>query len=168
MTALKTIETKLNDVFKGLPPMPENGKESLVKVWPWIALVLGLLQILAAWALWGLVTAAQRIIDTVNSYSSLYTTARSVGLSSLDKTFIYLGVVVLLVDGVILLMAFPQLQKRNRKGWDLLFLGALLNVGYAIVEIFIHDRGMSSFIFNLIGSAIGFYLLFQVRDKYKA
>lgn len=161
MTSLKSIETKLQDVFKGLPPLPNNAKESLVKAWPWIALVFGILQLLAAYSLWRLTSFVERL----NTLVTYYTAASP--LSATDKMVIYLGVIVLLVDAVILLMAYPHLKTRNRRGWDLLFLGALINVAYGVVQIFISGRGVGSFVFSLIGSTVGFYLLFQVQDKYK-
>ena len=74
--------------------------------------------------------------------------------------------VVLVVEGVLFLLAFPKLQKRERKGWDLLFLAALLNVAYSVLTIFIDGRGFGSFLVNLVGSAIAFYLLFQVKSKF--
>ncbi|MBI3624174.1 hypothetical protein HY218_00925 [Candidatus Saccharibacteria bacterium] len=139
--------------------MPENAKETLVKAWPWIALVFGVLQLLAAWGLWQLT----RFVESLNNLV-LYTAAKPI--TGFDKTLIYLGVLVLVVDGIILLLAYPHLKLRNHKGWELLFLGALLNVVYGVVELFINGRGIGSFVFSLIGSAVGFYLLFQVRDKY--
>lgn len=165
MAALKKAEQSLQDVFKGLPPLPANAKESLAKAWPWLALVFGVLQLAAAWALWRLTQVTQALSDFANSLS-VYYTGRTVGLSSLDKTLIYLGLAVLVVDAVILLMAYPELKKRTARGWDLLFLGALLNLLYAVLTIFIDGRGMGSFIFSLLGSGVGFYLLFQVREKY--
>lgn len=161
MTSLQTIESRLQKLFKDLPPLPANAKESLVKAWPWIALVFGILQLLAAYSLWRLTSFVERL----NSLITYYTAASP--LSATDKMIIYLGVIVLLVDAVILLMAYPHLKTRSRRGWDLLFLGALINVAYGVVQIFISGRGVGSFIFSLIGSAVGFYLLFQVQDKYK-
>lgn len=152
-------------MFKGAPALPDNAKKSLVDAWPWIALVFGILQLLAAWGLWGITRFVDRINDATNSLS-LYYTGRSAGLSAMDKNVIYLALIVLLVDAVILLLAFPELKKRTKKGWDLLFLGSLINVVYAVVSVFIHNRGVSSFIFSMISSIIGFYLLFQVKDKY--
>lgn len=166
MGTLKTLETKLEDMFKGLPPLPASSKETLAKVWPWLALIFGVLQLAAAWALWGLIRASDRLIDYANEFS--YYTGQRLGPSSIDKTMVYLGVIVLVADAVILLMAYPALAKRQRKGWDLLFLGALLNVVYSIVAIFIDGRGVGSFIFSLLGSAVGFYLLFQVREKFSS
>ncbi len=157
MSSLKTIEDKLAELFKNAPSMSENGKDTLVKVWPWIALIFGALQVLAAWGLW----------ELTRFTSDLLITGLTAAPSGIDKTFIYLGIIVLLIDGVILLMAFSPLSRHERRGWDLLFAGALLNLAYSVISIFINERGVPSFIFSLIASAIAFYLLFQVRDKYK-
>jgi hypothetical protein len=161
MGVVKKIESKLAEVFKGTPNLSDSSRETLVGAWPWIALVFGVLQLLAAWALWNLL----RFADTVVNYSSFYVEYPST-VSSSDRVIIYLGIVVLLVDAAILLMAYPELKKRVRRGWDLLFLGALINLAYSVLSLFIHGRGFGSFIFSLVGSAIGFYLLFQVRGKY--
>jgi predicted neutral ceramidase superfamily lipid hydrolase len=165
MELVKKIETKLEEAFKGLPEFPKSSKETLAQIWPWMALIAGILQIAAAWALWRLT----RVVDAINqiaTYYSQYYSTQNVGLSTYDKTVIYLGIIMLIVDAVILLMAFSPLRERSRKGWDLLFLGALINVAYSVVSIFINGRGVSSFIMSLIGSAIGFYLLFQVKEKF--
>lgn len=165
MAAIKQLEKTIGDLFKSAPPMPEKSKQSLVNAWPWIALVFGVIQLFAAWSLWGLTRFVERVNDATNSLS-LYYTGHAAGLSSTDKLVIYLALLMLLVDGVLLLMAYPELKKRSRRGWDLLFLGSLLNLAYALVSLFIRDRGVGSFLFSLLGSAVGFYLLFQVKDKY--
>lgn len=165
MGALKTAEKRLSSVFKDMPALSESSKEGLANAWPWLALVGGILQLLVAWGLWQLVSRVDRVTDAYNSLA-LYYTGASMGLSSADKMIIYLGILILLVDAVILLMAFPHLQKRARRGWDLLFLGTLINVAYAVTQLFTYGRGVGSFIFSLLGSAIGFYLLFQVRETF--
>ncbi len=164
MKAVKDIENKLGDLYKGAPAMPDSSKESLANAWPWIALVFGVLQLLAAWFVWGVIASVEKLYTATNIYTAY--TGVNYGLSSMDKLFIYLGAVMLVVDGVILLMAYGPLKNRARRGWDLIFLAALLNLAYAVVSLFIQDRGVGSFIGSLIGSAIGFYLLFQVRDKF--
>lgn len=163
MSAVTKLEKQIGGLFKGAPALPENSKEGLVKAWPWIALVFGVLQLIAAWGLWELTRRSERLLDTL----SMYYTHTDYGLGGFDKMMIYLGIVVLLIDSVILLTAFPQLQRRAKRGWDLLFLGALLNLGYSLVSLFIDDRGIGSFIFSVLTSALGFYLLFQVHDKYR-
>ena len=165
MGAVKQLESSIEKVFKDLPHLPESSREGLAKIWPWLALIGGVVQLMAAWALYRVADWADKVYDLANSLSAYYG-VREVGPSSFDKTVIYVGVAVLAVEAVILLLAFPKLQKRQRSGWDLLFLGALINVVYAVLQIFTYQRGIGSFIMSLIGSALGFYLLFEVKGKF--
>ncbi|MCE7936842.1 hypothetical protein DYH10_03615 [Candidatus Saccharibacteria bacterium CPR2] len=167
MSALKGLEDKLAEAFKGFPQLPKNAKEGLVNFFPWLALIFGVLQLVAAWSLWGLTRISSRWLDVTNDYYKAVTGRDyGIGLSSTDKMIIYIGLIVLVVDAVILLMAYPHLKTRARRGWELLFLGSVINVVYSVVTIFIDGRGIGSFLLSLIGSAVGFYLLYQVRDYY--
>ena len=161
MELVKKAEAALAGVYKGAPKLSNNTKETLVKIWPWLALIFGIIQLFAALTLW-------RLTSRVNELVSYYgvVTNTNVGYSGMDKFFIYTAIIILLIDAVILLMAYPKLAKRQKSGWDLLFLGSLLNVGYSIVNLPISGRGFGDFILSLLGSAIGFYLLYQVKEKY--
>jgi len=163
MKVLAKAESELADLFKAAPPLSSKAKDALAKVWPWLALVGGILQVLAAWGLWQLIDNTEEVVSYINQ-----ALGTDVGYSSSDKLFIYLSVVTLLVSGILMLMAFPKLKKGEKKGWDLIFLGALLNAVYSVFNLFIDGRGFSSFLFALIGTAIAFYLLFQVREKFKS
>lgn len=163
---IKNIENQLEGIFKSAPKIPENGRKSIVEIMPWVALVFGILQLLAAWALYGLTTVASGYIELADQISRSVG-GRGVGLSSGEKTIIYSGIILVLIDAVILLIAFPKLQQKLKSGWDLLFLGSLINVVYAIVSIFMSGRGVSNFILSLIGSIVGFWLLFQIKSHYK-
>lgn len=165
MEAVKKLESSLEKVFKDLPHLPESTRSGLASIWPWLALIGGVLQLFAAMALYRLADYASGLYDLANSLS-VYYGVQNVGPTSFDKTIIYLGVAVLAVEAVILLMAFPKLQKRQKAGWNLLFLGALINVVYSVLQIFTYNRGMGSFVMSLIGSALGFYLLFEVKGKF--
>lgn len=164
MSSIKKIEDKMAASFKDLPHLPESSRKGLADIWPWLALIGGILQLVVAFGLWQLTRVVGAYTDLANSLAAY--TGQTVGLTSTDKMVIYLGIVILLADAVILLMAFPKLQQRLRAGWDLLFLAALVNLAYAVVTIFIDGRGLGSFIMSLVGSAIGFYLLFEVREKF--
>jgi hypothetical protein len=164
---VKKAEEVLADVFKGLPNLSDSTREALAKFWPWLALIGGVAQLIAAWALWGVI----HLTVVISDYSAGYyqsVTGRHIGISSFDKTMLYLGILVLVVDAVILLMAYPKLKVRARAGWDLLFLGALVNVVYSVLSLLLHDRGFVNFLSGLAGSFVGFYLLFQVRGKFGA
>lgn len=161
MEVVKIAETTIGGWFKNAPSLSNNAKESLTKIWPWLALVFGVLQLLVALTLWRLVHVSNSLITYYGQIMN-----HDYGLSSTDKMIIYLSILVVLVDAVILLMAYPKLAKREKSGWDLIFLGSLLNVVFSVLNLLISGRGFGSFISSLIGSAIGFYLLFQVREKF--
>jgi len=165
MKQLEQAEKSLSGLFKDLPSLPKNGKDTLVNIVPWLALVFGVIQVFVAIGVWRLADVVDRAADLVNTYSAFYAVPAA-HISTFDRTVIYLGAVVLLIDGVIGIMAYKALAARQRRGWDLLFLAALINVAYAVLSIFINGRGFGSFIMSLIGSAIGFYLLFQIQGAY--
>jgi hypothetical protein len=161
MGALQKLEDQLAGLFKDLPALPKGAKDALVQYWPYLALLLGILQLLAAWSLWNVANYASKWLDYASSV-----TGTSVGYSETDKLIIYGGVVLLTVNAVIFFMAYGPLLKKAKKGWDLLFLTTIINVVYGFVQIFMTSRGIGSFIGSLVGSAIGLYLLFQIRDRY--
>lgn len=165
MEMVKKLEKKLGDLYKDLPALPKNVKETLATIWPWVALVLGVLQLAAAWSLWRLFDRAQPLLDLANQYSQ-YFTGESIGYSSFEKTMIYVAIAMLVVQGAIMLMAFGPLKNRLKRGWDLVFLSALVSVAYAVVTIFIDARGFGSFVVSIVLTGVGLYFLFQLKDLY--
>lgn len=167
MELVRRIENKLAELYKGAPVLPKKAKDVIVEYLPYFVLLGAVLQAWTAYVLWRLADVAERFSDFANSLSAYYG-GPAVGLSAFDKTVIYLGVILLAVEALLMLIAFSPLKKRARRGWDLLFLVSLLQIVYAVALIFVDGRGVGSFIFSLIGAAIGFYFLFQIRDHYKA
>ena len=166
MSQLTALETKLGDLYKSAPALPKDTKKTIVEWWPVVALVLGVVQLWAAYALWHLYSISNRFIDYANSFYTY--TGQHVGYSGSDKIVIFAGVLVVALSGVLMLMAYGPLKAHAKRGWDLLFLGVMLSVVYAVINIFIDGRGLGSFISNLIGVAIGLYFLYQIRDAYTA
>jgi hypothetical protein len=161
MELVKKAETALAGVFKGAPKMSDSAKESLVKAWPWLALIFGVLQLWAAWSLYELVRAYDRVDTVLGAYFNTYS-----AYTGSDKFFIYLSLAVLVIDAIILLVAYPKLARRQKRGWDLIFLGALLNLVYGVLNLFVAGRGFGTLLGTIIGSTIAFYLLLQVREKF--
>lgn len=161
---IKPFEQALAPLFKGLPSLPENSRKALVKYWPILALVFGVLQLFAVFGLWQLGHTTNTLVDYANevSIASGYgTVTPHLGL------FYYLGMISLAVDALILLVAYAPLKAHSKRGWDLIFLGALINLLYGILIVFdTHYGSVGNLIGSLIGSAIGFYLLFQIRPYY--
>jgi uncharacterized BrkB/YihY/UPF0761 family membrane protein len=163
---LTKLEKTLQPIFKGTPPLSKGGREWLVKAWPVLALVFGVLQLLLAINLWRFAHSVDHFVDYANQIARTYGNGDVVHHLGL---FYWLALLSLFVDGAILLMAFPHLKARRKQGWDLLFLGATLNLLYGLFSAFdTYYGGVSKFIGTIIGSAVAYYLLFQVRELYGA
>ena len=163
------IEKKLNEVFVTKAPvqLPEKAKKWIVEYSPYIGLVLGVLGVLAAMSLW---RSAHYVNDFVKEVDRLYgdygITGRSNRVSPDLGVSFWIAWMSLLSQAVISVIAFPGLKARSKvRGWNLLFYSAVISL---VSGIFygLYDSSVSSVIGRIIGSAIGFYFIFQVRSYY--
>ncbi len=166
MELLKTIEDSLAPLFKQ-PEMPDGGKKWFVKYLPILALIGGILQAISALLLWQAWYVADNYLGIANDIARSYGAQTSLGRPA--ALWFWLALTSVVIGAVILLMAYKPLKEKQKKGWDLLLLGSVINVVYAVLLIFVgsgYGGGFSNFIFSLIGSAIGFWILFQIRKSY--
>lgn len=167
---LAQLETKMSEVFVGkAPALPAGGKKFIVEVAPWLALLGGVFSLLAGLSLWRWAHVANNAINYVNNLCDAYAVnaGACANISNSRLTFwIWLAIAVLVVEGVLYLLAFPGLRDRKKQGWNYIFYGGLVNVVYAVVSLFTDYNAVGGFIGSLIGAAIGFWLLFQVRSAY--
>lgn len=120
--------------------IPQNGRELIVKIAPWIILVLLLLSIGPILVLLGLGTVLVPFGGV--AYASGF------------------GIAALFLIGYCVLMvaALPGLFRRKRQGWTLAFYAELLSI--------VSSLASGSIVGAIIGGLIGLYLLFQVRTLY--
>lgn len=164
MSALP-LEKSLGDLFvKQAPALPPNGKKALVQYIPWISLILGLISLWTVYVLWHWAHLASNLINYANSISAAYggPTVASNRLS----VGIWLGIAVLAVEALLYIAAFPGLRDRKKAGWNMLYYALIINIVYGVVILFTNYGGVGNLIGTIIGSAIGFYFLFQIRDSY--
>lgn len=167
MELVRKVEKSLGDMLKDTPKLPKNVTETLANIAPWLVLIFGVLQLAGAWALWRLMDRVQPLADLANQYSQ-YFGGETIGYSAGQKAVIYFSIALLVIEAVLMLMAFSPLKERLKRGWDLVFMSSLISVAYSVLLIFIDNRGFGSFLFSLIGTAVGFYILFQVRPLYSS
>jgi cation transport ATPase len=165
MGAIQSLESTLQDWFvKKAPALPDNAKDILVKYLPWINLVFGILALYLVYALWHWAHTANNLVDFANNLSAAY------GGSTVDTTSmnfgIWLAIIVLAVEALLYIVAFPATRDRKKSGWNLMFYAMLVNIAYGVVVMFTAYGDFSNFIGSVIGSAIGLYLLFQIRSRY--
>lgn len=162
---LQKLETMVAEWYGKAPKMSDSARKGLAGALWWLALIFGVLQLWAAWALWRLsdyIAPLNRAADYVNEYFG-----RTVVDNNLNF-FFYAAVVVVAVDAVILLLAVPGLKAFKKIGWSLLFYSLLLNVVYGFVRMFSDvGGGLWAFLWGLLVSAAVGYFLFQARDNFK-
>ncbi len=162
---VSALEKWLEGINKQLPQIPKKGQDVIAQLAPWLALAGGIFSLIGTWGFWQAGHAVNRLVDWSNNLSRIYGTGEVISTPSLGFTW-YLSLVLLLVQAALLLAAFPKLREGKKSGWDLLFYDSLLGVLIGLVYIFTPGYGFFSFIGYLIGAAISFYLLFQVRSHF--
>jgi hypothetical protein len=164
MAALDSLEKSLEGIFvKNAPALPERGKEVVVSWLPWINLILGILTLWAVLTLWHWAHLANNAVDYINQLNATYGTGTVVHKLT---GMVWLGLIVLAIEAVLYLMAFPATRARQKSGWNLMFYALLVNLVYGIIVLFTDYGGFGTFLSYLLGSVIGLWLLFQIRGKY--
>lgn len=137
------LENELEPIFLGkFPPFPENVKEFLVKYGPYVMLVGAIFTLFGLLAAFGIGTAAL-----------------GVGMIAYGGGFnMYVGLLIATVIMVMYLMAFSPLRARKRAGWNLLYYALILSLISNLLQL-----ALFAFI---IGGVLGFWVLFQIREKY--
>jgi hypothetical protein len=159
------LETKLDTIFeKNAPKLPVHARKTIAEWAPWISLLAGVLSLLSAYWLWQAANAVSAYVDLANQLSAAY---GSTVMTSNMTFWVWLGLAFLVVEGLLYVLAFPGLKARKKAGWNYLYWGVLINVAYAVISLFTLN-GVAGFVGSLIATAIGLWLLFQVRSEYKA
>lgn len=140
---MDSLIKSMEEMFKKLPALPASGVDVLFKIAPWIALIFGILGILGSLAAFGIFTA----------YAPL---ATAVGV---NYGLGYVAGVGGAIASVLLLVAFPGLKAGKMGGWKLLFYSEAVSALTSLVGISIG---------GIIGALIGFYILFQIKPRYKS
>lgn len=161
---LNQLEASLESLFKGAPKLPEKAKDAIVGWLPWINLILGLLTLWAAYALWQWADVANTFVNYANELSrALGGTGVSVDRFTVG---VWIAIAVLVIEAILYLAAFPGTRDRKKSGWNLLFYALLVNIVYGVVVLFTDYGGVGNFLGYVIGSFIGLYFLFQLKPKY--
>lgn len=160
---LAKLETKLDEWLNKKAPfqMPASAKDSLVRYMPWLTLLAGVVLLWMAYWSWNATLALNRVADYLNQWSVAYGTGAAV--SPLNSLMVWVSVILMVVEGVIFFMAYPGLKAKQKKGWNLLFWAALLNVLVGVAQI-LAVNGYA--LISLLSAVVGLYVLFQIRGSY--
>jgi hypothetical protein len=143
--SVSDLEAKLDNYFgKKAPQLPEKAKEVIVKYGPYltlVALVLSLPMILAGLGLGAVIAPFMLASGAQSSFH------------------FSIGIIFSLITLVLTIMALPGLFKRQMSAWKLMFYSSLVTVVENILSFSLGNL--------IIGTAISWYFLFQIRSYYK-
>ncbi len=146
--SLSELEKTLEEYFgKKAPALPQNIKEIIVKIAPYLSILSIILVVPSIFLLFGLGSLATTLAPLGGAYA----------VTQLPTMWIS---ILLLVPVVILeAIAIPGLFARKATAWRYLYWAQIISAVSSLVQ------------FNIIGAiislAIGLYLLFQVKSFYK-
>ena len=143
-TIIDNLEEKLTEIFgKKMPELPEKFKTVMVKIIPYLMVVLLILWIPVILALIGIII-----------------TATPFALLGGAKGF---GYIVSIICGLVMIglqiEAIPGLFKKQIKAWRLLFYISLVNVIATLLKLNIWGL--------IVETVISWYFLFQIKNHYK-
>ena len=147
-STLAAIEENLELYLgKKAPALPSNIKDLLVKLAPWITLILLILTlplVLFAIGLGAIVAPFAFVLGPGYgvSYGVTYT----------------LSMLILAVSLVLEALSIPGLFKRSAQGWRYAYYATLVGVVSSLVSLHIVSA--------VVSGLIGFYILFQIRSYY--
>jgi hypothetical protein len=141
------LERWLAPMFAKLPHLPPHARETLAGVAPWLALLGGILGLLG-------VFSAGFLTSVLFSYAWF-----GGGMANL---FLTVSLLIAVLASVLDLLAYTPLTARKKRGWNLIFYGAVLSAVSVLLNV-IFGYGT---LFGLVGSFIGLWLLFEIRGMY--
>ncbi|MFA5024962.1 MAG: hypothetical protein WC503_00445 [Candidatus Shapirobacteria bacterium] len=142
---LGQIEDKLDYYFgKKAPVMPENIKELIVKYSPYLTIAVLVFSLPALLLAFGLTTVAMPFA---------YMSGVRPGFS-----FSLIGIISLAAL-VFEVLAIPGLFKKTKQAWKYMFYASLISFLSSVLSL-----NLGSII---IGGAISFWILFQIKSLYK-
>ncbi len=141
---------KVENIFKGLPHLPPDWRDFLVKIAPYGALIGGVFSILGGLSSLGL---SSRL-------GPLYMFYRNAPGATL---YLLLSGIIMLACGALMLLSYKPLAAKQMKGWIYMFWIAVINlINIFLGALFLYGTGL----FSLIWVAVGFYLLFEIKSAY--
>ncbi|HUD43953.1 MAG TPA: hypothetical protein VMR41_00215 [Patescibacteria group bacterium] len=136
----KDVVTTLEEFYAKAPALPKNAKDLLVQFLPWIALIFGILGIIGGLGVVG--------VSPLAALGGFHTAIN-----------VLIGGILTIISSVLLLMAYPGLNKHLQTGWKYSFWSEAVSLVGSLIA--------GSIVGGIIGALIVYYLLFQVKSYYK-
>ena len=146
---MENLEKFFEDIFtkKVSYKIPTGGKEWLVTWAPWLVIISVVLSIYS-------------IIQMLSVGAIMGKAGFLFGVSAIPRYYLYLAVFA--VQTLVIAASFPGLKSRHKSGWRMLYYATLIS----LIQGVLSSQNMGGVVWSVIGSAIGLYILFQIKDRY--
>jgi hypothetical protein len=142
---LKKMESFFDEYLgKKAPAFPSNIKQGIVKFGPWVLVVLLIIGFFGIFAGLGLTLASIPVLFAQNAGQAI---------------LIILTTLLALATFIMQAIAVPGLFKTKKSSWYLVYYATLLG--------FIQSLLVVNIVSGLIFTAIGLYILFQIKSYYR-
>lgn len=158
METIHKLETTVAKWYKSMPHLPKGGRDWIAQnVW-WIVLIGVILGALGVVALFSTL-----LLGTVFLGGLLGGYGLVAGAAATIAVFVSLAfsIATIVIDG----LAIQPLKRMQKRGWELLFITALISVVSLLAHLIL-NHSFSGFVSGVIGLLIGGYLLFEIRDHF--
>lgn len=158
MEFVNKTEARVANWYSKLPHLPPNVRQWLgTNVW-WITLIGVILAALAVVNIFFFGALAALFIVGVGGPIG----AAIVGTGMLIALVAFAAVIV---EGIIAAIAISPLKAKQKRGWSLLLLFIIVEIGFAVVA-FVFTFDLASLIMNILWAAVAGYFLFEIRDQF--
>lgn len=161
--SLAGLEKWAHETFDTKNPVkiPDGGRKWIADNAWWLAAIGGVLSLLAALSMW---QGARYFTLLINDVS--YLTGQNALLPNVSLWW-YVLLLITVVEGIVLLFAVSKLKQQQKAGWNLLFYLSLAMTLFGVVSVFTPGYGIGSLIASLLGVAITWTILMQIRSYFK-
>ncbi|MFZ2125181.1 MAG: hypothetical protein WA087_03205 [Candidatus Saccharimonadales bacterium] len=159
MEQIKQIEKTIEGWLKPLPHLPAEWRKWLGEnVW-WITGIGVIVDVFVIINIYNAATA----INSLNNFFKSYGLATSSGWT----ISLTVSIVLIALMTVIMAMAVNPLKEHKKKGWDLMFLATGISIASSVLTA-VFGGDLSSLLMNLIGAAVGVYVLFELKSHFNS
>lgn len=162
MESIHKLEKTVADWYKSVLHLPAGGQKWLAdNVW-WVVLIGLILTVLSVFPL---IAGVLFVGAVAGGLGAAYGGAYSAALVGTALIAVWVLIAFLLFEAVLMALSISPLKAHKKKGWDLLFIIALVNVVSVVVSGLIGFNFMA-LVWGLLWSAVGAYFLFEIRGHF--
>ncbi|MBC7581769.1 hypothetical protein H7097_02770 [Aeromicrobium sp.] len=171
MRTVRRIEAKLAPIFiDKAPKLPIKAKKLLIVCLPGLALLSSVFAFYSVYSLWQWAHqpsgAGMYVQQLCKAYTDQTAGACTTAVSSRLTFWVWLGLSISFIQGILYGMAFPKLRRRLEFGWYILLACVFGDILYVICDVFTEYGSNTDVLGSIVGIIISLWILFQIRGAY--